>query len=105
LLYADKRCALASSGGDTTTVTQARAIDRVRTETVTKTVPVVRVKTVRTTRTVQHVMSCGGGSSSGDGGQYAGMNCSGIGHSFQVTPGSDPQHDADNDGIACESCG
>jgi hypothetical protein len=124
--------ALASSGGgDTTTVTQARAVDRVRTETVTKTVPVTRVKTVRATRTVEHVKwrvrtrtvtvaapapaadptpassggSSGGGSSSGDGGQYAGMNCSQIGHSFNVTPGSDPEHDADNDGVACESYG
>ncbi len=34
---------------------------------------------------------------------YSGMNCSEIGHSFHVTPGSDPDHDADNDGVACES--
>jgi hypothetical protein len=117
--------ALASSGGDTKTVTQASAVDRVHTETVTKTVPVVRVKTVRTTRTVQHVKwkvrtrtltrtvtvaapapaADSAPASSGDGGQYAGMNCSEIGHSFNVTPGSDPEHDADNDGVACESYG
>lgn len=42
----------------------------------------------------------GGG---GGGGQYAGMNCDEIGHSFTVEPGSDPEHDRDNDGIACES--
>lgn len=37
------------------------------------------------------------------GGSYAGMNCTEIGHSFTVEPGSDPEHDRDNDGIACES--
>ena len=37
------------------------------------------------------------------GSSYAGLNCSEIGHSFTVAPGSDPEHDADNDGIACES--
>lgn len=37
------------------------------------------------------------------GGSYAGMNCTEIGHSFMVEPGSDPEHDRDNDGIACES--
>lgn len=37
------------------------------------------------------------------GGSYAGMNCTEIGHSFTVEPGSDPEHDADNDGVACES--
>ena len=36
-------------------------------------------------------------------GGYAGMNCDEIGHSFTVTPGSDPEHDRDNDGLACES--
>lgn len=40
---------------------------------------------------------------SGGGGSYAGMNCDEIGHSFTVEPGSDPEHDRDNDGIACES--
>jgi hypothetical protein len=38
-----------------------------------------------------------------DPAQYAGMNCTEIGHSFNVTPGSDPDHDADGDGVACES--
>ncbi len=41
--------------------------------------------------------------SSGGGNPYAGMNCSEIGHDFWVTPGSDPEHDADGDGHACES--
>lgn len=43
------------------------------------------------------------GDSGGDAGQYAGMTCPEIGHSFSVPPGSDPEHDADNDGTACES--
>jgi Tfp pilus assembly protein FimT len=34
---------------------------------------------------------------------YAGLTCTEIGHSFSVTPGSDPDHDANNDGLACES--
>lgn len=34
---------------------------------------------------------------------YSGMNCDEIGHSYSVPPGSDPDHDADNDGVACES--
>ena len=38
-----------------------------------------------------------------DPSQYAGMTCTEIGHSFTVTPGSDPDHDANNDGVACES--
>ncbi|MGB7160168.1 MAG: hypothetical protein WBD40_19025 [Tepidisphaeraceae bacterium] len=46
--------------------------------------------------------STGGG---GGGGQpdYSGMTCSEIGHDFYVTPGSDPDHDSDNDGHACEA--
>jgi hypothetical protein len=35
--------------------------------------------------------------------QYAGRTCTEIGHSFEVVPGSDPDHDANNDGVACES--
>jgi colicin import membrane protein len=35
--------------------------------------------------------------------KYAGKTCSEIGHSFEVPPGADPDHDADGDGIACES--
>jgi hypothetical protein len=38
-----------------------------------------------------------------DPSQYAGMNCSEIGHAFSVTPGSDPEHDRDGDGGACET--
>ena len=49
--------------------------------------------------------SSGGGGGGGGGSPYAGLNCSQIGHSFNVTPGSDPEHDADNDGVACESYG
>jgi hypothetical protein len=37
------------------------------------------------------------------GNDYAGMTCPEIGHSFTVEPGSDPEHDRDNDGLACES--
>lgn len=43
-----------------------------------------------------------GGAGDG-GGDYSGMTCPEIGHSFPVEPGSDPVHDRDNDGIACES--
>ena len=45
----------------------------------------------------------GGGGGGGGGNQYAGMTCDQIGHPFEVTPGSDPEHDRDNDGHACES--
>lgn len=38
-----------------------------------------------------------------DGESCAGMNCDEIGHSFTVKPGGDPEHDRDNDGVACES--
>jgi hypothetical protein len=31
------------------------------------------------------------------------MNYDEIGHSLTVTPGSDPEHDLDNDGIACQA--
>jgi hypothetical protein len=41
----------------------------------------------------------GGGGGTPD---YSGMNCSEIGHSFHVVPGTDPEHDRDNDGLACE---
>ncbi len=34
---------------------------------------------------------------------YAGMTCAEIGHSFTVVPGSDMDHDANGDGVACES--
>lgn len=34
---------------------------------------------------------------------YSGLNCDEIGHSYVVPPGSDPEHDADSDGVACES--
>lgn len=43
------------------------------------------------------------GGPAGGAGEFAGMTCPEIGHSFMVTPGSDPDHDADNDGVACES--
>jgi hypothetical protein len=108
----------AAGGSGTKTVTDAR--DVVRTETTT--VPVERVKTVTKVRRVVRVhtktvtvqaqaapVDSGGGSggsdsgSGSDGSQYAGMTCAEIGHSFTVTPGSDPEHDADNDGIACEA--
>lgn len=43
------------------------------------------------------------GGSGGGGSSYGGLNCSEIGHDFYVVPGSDPEHDADNDGHACEA--
>ncbi|MCW3000656.1 MAG: hypothetical protein JWN65_4205 [Solirubrobacterales bacterium] len=33
----------------------------------------------------------------------SGLTCPEIGHSFNVVPGSDPEHDANGDGVACES--
>lgn len=47
----------------------------------------------------------GGGGSGGAGGQYAGKTCDEIGHSYTVPPGADREHDADGDGVACESQG
>jgi hypothetical protein len=86
----------------TVTNTETVTVPVVHTRTVTKVKRVVRVKT----RTVTvHAQPVGGGGSGGSSSNYAGMNCSEIGHSFNVTPGSDPEHDADNDGIACESYG
>lgn len=34
--------------------------------------------------------------------EYLGLPCSQIGHAFRVAPGSDPAHDPDGDGEACE---
>lgn len=39
----------------------------------------------------------------GSGNNYAGKTCDEIGHPYNVTPGTDREHDADGDGIACES--
>ncbi|HXE43945.1 MAG TPA: excalibur calcium-binding domain-containing protein [Conexibacter sp.] len=110
--------AIGASGEKTKTTTDTQTVVE------TQTVPVEHVRTVvkirrvvRTqTLTVDVPVADGGGGSSGsyDAGsgsgsgsgsadQYAGMNCAEIGHSFTVTPGSDPEHDRDNDGIACES--
>jgi len=115
-------------GGGTTTVTHVNDVART-VRGATRTVPVVRVKTVTKPRYVHVVrtqtqvrtvtvraaapsvpskpVSAGGGGGGGgdNGAQYAGETCPEIGHSFNVTPGSDPEHDADNDGIACESEG
>ncbi len=105
-----------SAGGEeTSAVTDTQTV----VETRTKRVPVVRVKTVTKVRRVVRThtvtveaapVASGGYDDSYDdsgsydaGGSYAGMTCSEIGHSFSVTPGSDPEHDADNDGVACES--
>jgi len=82
----------------THTVTQVKRIVRTQTQTRTVTVPVVAPPSAG--GTPSDASAGGGGSPAAD---YAGMNCSEIGHSFTVTPGSDPQHDADNDGVACES--
>lgn len=103
----------AGAGEDTPEpVTQVKTVTRVRTEKV----PVVKVKTVTTVRRIVRtqtvtqqvaapVQSAGAEASAGGSGaaDYAGLNCSEIGHSFTVAPGSDPEHDADNDGVACES--
>jgi hypothetical protein len=103
-----------AAGGETKTTTETQTV--VETHTETKRVPVIHTRTVTKVRrivrthtvTVEATPAGGsggyGGSDSG-GGNYAGMTCSEIGHSFTVTPGSDPEHDADNDGIACESYG
>lgn len=106
---------LGAAGEDTSTVTDTQTVVETRTERV----PVVRVKTVTQVRRVVRThtvtaeaapVASGGyddsyeSYDSGDsGGSYAGLNCSEIGHSFSVAPGSDPEHDADNDGVACES--
>jgi hypothetical protein len=110
----------ATAGGSSTkTVTDAQ--QAVSTETTT--VPVEHVRTVTKVRRVVRTVTVqaqptdqgsggggggggggsGGGSGTSDGSQYAGMTCAEIGHSFHVTPGSDPEHDRDGDGIACES--
>lgn len=103
----------AGAGEDTPEpVTQVKTVTRVKTEKV----PVVKVKTVtavrrvvRTQTVTQQVAAPGGsaGAEASAGGSaeadYAGLTCSEIGHSFTVAPGSDPEHDADNDGVACES--
>lgn len=95
------------------TVTEVRTV----TETEIRRVPVVKVRTVekvrRVVRTETVTVEVPAASSYdaasddvgsyGGGNDYAGLTCSEIGHSFQVEPGSDPAHDADNDGIACES--
>ena len=36
---------------------------------------------------------------------YEGRTCAEIGRSYRVTPGTDREHDADGDGVACESEG
>lgn len=111
--------AIGGSGGKTKTTTETQTVVE------TQTVPVEHVRTVvkvhRVVRTRTHTVTVaatpaagsggsgsggsggGSGSSAGSASQYAGMNCAEIGHSFTVTPGSDPEHDRDNDGIACES--
>jgi hypothetical protein len=99
-----------AAGGETKTTTETQTVVEthikrvpvVRTRTVTKVRRIVRTHTVTVEATPSGGYDDSYGSDSG-GGSYAGMNCSEIGHSFTVTPGSDPEHDADNDGIACES--
>jgi hypothetical protein len=91
---------------DATTETTTVPVEHVKT--VTKVRRVVRYKTKTVTVHAQPVSGSGGGgggsgSGASDGSQYAGMTCAEIGHSFTVTPGSDPEHDRDGDGIACEA--
>lgn len=110
-----------AAGGDeepkVETVTQVDTVTRVKTErvpvvkTVTHVRRVVRTQTQTVTEQVaapseppaSAVADAGGAAEAAGGADYAGMNCSEIGHSYTVEPGSDPQHDADNDGVACES--
>ena len=101
--------AIGAAGEETRTVTETETV--VQTE--TKRVPVVRVRTVKQVRRVvrTHTVTVEAAApvdsydtyDDYDTPDYAGMNCSEIGHSFSVPPGSDPEHDADNDGLACES--
>lgn len=108
--------AIGASGSETKTTTETQTVVETRTERV----PVVHTRTVVRTRrvvrthtvTVQAAPAADPGGYGGSydagansGGSYAGLNCSEIGHSFTVTPGSDPEHDADSDGVACESYG
>lgn len=105
---------VAAGSGETKTTTETQTV----VSTAVKRMPVVRVRTVEHVRRVvrTHTVTVEAApvvaddgyddsydSDTGAGSSYAGMNCSEIGHSFTVTPGSDPEHDADNDGIACES--
>lgn len=48
--------------------------------------------------------TAGGGSSTQlvSPSEYLGIGCAQIGHAFRVAPGSDPAHDPDGDGRACE---
>ncbi len=102
--------ALGASGSETKTTTETQTVVKthaqrvpvVRTRTVVKIRRIVRTHTV-TVEATPAVDSGGYDDSYDAGSSYAGMNCSEIGHSFEVTPGSDPEHDADNDGTACES--
>src|SRR6185312_13192628 len=98
---------------------KAKTTTETQTVVETQTVPVEHVRTVVKVRRVVRTQtltvdvpaadgggaggSYDGGSGAGSADQYAGMTCAEIGHSFTVTPGSDPEHDRDNDGIACES--
>ena len=107
----------AAAGGETKTTTDTQTVVEMRTQ--TKRVPVIHTRTVTKVRrivrtqtvTVEAAPAVDSGGyddsygSDSSGGSYAGLNCSEIGHSFSVTPGSDPEHDADNDGVACESYG
>ena len=108
--------AIGASGGETKTTTETQTVVQTRiqrvpvvhTRTVVKTRRIVRTHTVTVEATPAADAGGYGGSYDSGGGSsssYAGMTCSEIGHSFTVTPGSDPEHDADNDGIACESYG
>lgn len=92
----------------TDTVTRVTSVPVVEVRTVTKVRRVVRTRTV-TEQVAAPEAAEPAAAEPADGGasdpaaDYSGMNCSEIGHSFTVAPGSDPQHDADNDGVACES--
>jgi hypothetical protein len=100
----------AAGGGETKTVSETDTVVRTETVPVTHVRTVTRVRRVVRTRTRTITVQAepagdpyGYDDGGGGGSDYAGLNCSEIGHSFNVTPGSDPEHDADNDGVACES--
>lgn len=62
--------------------------------------------TVRTKRAKPRRASGGSGESGGgSSGPYSGKTCDEIGHSYTVPPGTDREHDADGDGVACEAQG
>jgi hypothetical protein len=83
---------------------KARAVERKRVAAAARAQRIADAKARAAERKAAEQAATESSNSGGGGGaQYAGLNCTEIGHSFTVTPGSDPEHDRDGDGIACES--